>query len=435
MVQVQAFSGWRYDLSQVGSLSDVTAPPYDVIGPEQQKELYEQHPCNIVRLILNRDEPGDEGDAARYQRAAEFLRRWQADGILIREHEDALYVYHQEFDWEGTHFVRRGFLGRLRLEEFGKGQVYPHEQTMSGPKADRLALTKACRTNLSPIFGLFPDPENAVQAPLEEVARTLTPLEATDHLGVRHRLWPVTDPAAIAQVQNLLRDKPVFIADGHHRYETACNYRNELREQGQLAEDNSPADFVLMHFVSMGDPGLAILPTHRLISGLPPITADDLQAAVGNHIELEELASGPDGAEEAWELMSADGGQDVFGFGTAADNRWFFARVTDPSPMLELAPDHSDEWRELGVSLLHRLIIDHLIGQKFPDAEPTCRYVHLMDEVNAGLSEGSCQLACLVAPAGMEHIEAIASTFEKMPPKSTFFYPKLLSGLVLNPLE
>jgi len=435
MVDLRPFRGWRYDVSQVGSLAEVTAPPYDVIGPEEQKQLYERHPCNVVRLILNRDEPGDENSDARYQRAANFLRQWKSQGILQQEREDALYVYHQEFTWEGRTYLRKGFLGRCRLEEFGQGLVFPHEQTMSGPKADRLALTKACRTNLSPIFGLFPDDEAAVQKPLEEAVKGKTALEVTDSLGVIHRLWPVTDHAVLSQVGGLLREKPIFIADGHHRYETALAYRNELQQAGELNDESAPAHFVLMMLVAMSDPGLAILPTHRLISGLPELTADQLADALAGHFELESIGTGDAAARQTWEMMDADGGQDVFGFGTAADGEWVFARVTDASPMADLCPDQTPAWRELGVSVLHRLVLDHLIQKQHPQAELQCRYVHLMDEVNAGMSGKSCQLACLVAPAGIDHVREIASHYEKMPPKSTFFYPKLLSGLVFNPLE
>lgn len=434
MAEVQSFRGWRYDLSQVGALADVTAPPYDVIGPAAQDALYQQHPCNVVRLILNRSETGDESPDLRYDRAANFLRHWKSEGVLIQEHETAFYVYHQEFDWEGTHYVRKGFLGRLRLEDFGEGSVFPHEQTMSGPKADRLALLKACQMNLSPVFGLFPDADSAVQNPLEKAVLGETALEAVDDLGVTHRLWAVSDSTVLEQVTSGFSGKPVFIADGHHRYETACNYRNWLKEQGKLTDENHPANFVLMMFVGMSDPGLAILPTHRLISGLPKLSSDDVKAALGGHFELEEVGEGPEGADQAWGLMDADGGQDVFGFGTT-DGKWLFGRLTDGSPMDSLAADQSEDWRQLGVSLLHRLILDHLIGEKYPDAERACRYVHLMDEVNDGLSSGEFQLACLVAPAGIEHVESIASRFEKMPPKSTFFYPKLLSGLVFNPLS
>src|ERR1700722_10281851 len=210
MADVHPFRGWRYDLGQVGDLSEVTAPPYDVIGPDQQRDLYERHPCNVIRLILNRDEPGDTDPEARYKRAAKFLRHWQSEGILIPEHEDALYVYHQEFDWEGRRYVRKGFLARVRIEEFGRGKIYPHEQTLSGPKADRLALTKACRMNLSPVFGLYPGEANEE---LDSAIQGMTPLVAVDHLGVIHRMWPVTEVSVINEVRAQLRAASIFIAD------------------------------------------------------------------------------------------------------------------------------------------------------------------------------------------------------------------------------
>lgn len=435
MADIQPFRGWRYDLAQVGDLSDVTAPPYDVIDAEQQTQFYKQHPCNVIRLILNREEPGDTGPGDRYDRAANFLRHWQNEGVLIQEHEDALYVYHQEFEWEGQRYVRKGFLGRLRLEEFGAGHVFPHEQTMSGPKADRLALTKACRTNLSAIFGLYPDPGTGVQSHLENAILGLTALEATDHLGVIHRLWPVGNREAVNAVREGLKGQPIFIADGHHRYETALNYRNWLREQGRLTDDNAAANFVMMMFVGMNDPGLAILPTHRLISGLPELTAEDVAAALESHFDLEPMGDGAEGARQTWGMMDADGGQDVFGFGTAADGKWLMARLTDGSPMAELAADRSEEWRSLGVSILHKLVLEHLVARRYPEASQQCRYVHLLDEVTSAQADQSCQLACLVAPAGIEHVETIASKFEKMPPKSTYFYPKLLSGLVFHSVE
>lgn len=429
MAEVQPFQAWRYDVGQVGDLTDVVAPPYDVIDENFQEDLYKKHPCNCVRLILNRDEPDDSGVEDRYARARKFLKQWQQEGVLIQEHDNALYVYHQEFEWEGTTYCRKGFLGRLRLEELGEGKVFPHEQTMPGPKKDRLALLNACQTNLSPIFGLYPDEENAVMAPLDQAILTLTPLVATDHLGVVHKMWPVTDEAVISQVQAAIAEKPIFIADGHHRYETACNYRREREAAGELT-DSSAANYVLMTFVGMEDPGLAILPTHRLISGLPELSSDDVRSALGNHFAIEEV----DSAEAAWESLEMDGAQELFGIGTPADGKWLLARATDTSPMKDLAPDQSDDWRGLGVSLLHRMIVDHLIVGSNDGSEPKFKFVHLMDEVTEAMAAKSCQLAVLVNPAGMDHVQAISAELERMPPKSTFFYPKLLSGLVFNPL-
>lgn len=433
MVEVCPMRGWRYDVSQVGDLSDVITPPYDVIDEHQQNELFKKHPCNFIRLELNREEPGDASPDAKYERAAAFLKHWKIDGILRQENEDVLYVYSQEFVWEGQTFIRGGFLARVRLEEFGTGNVFPHEQTLSGPKLDRLMLIRATNTNLSPIFGLYPDESANVQQALDDVCLALTPSVATDHLGVIHRLWVIKDHHVIGQVQAGLQDKPVFIADGHHRYETALNYRRELQAAGKLANDMAGPNFVMMMFVGMQDPGLQILPTHRLVSGLPDITADQLQSCLEKCCDVQRIGTGDAAAKETWELIEADGGQSVFGFGTASDNTWLLARVTDASAMETLAADHSEAWRSLGVSLLHKLLLDELIFKQF-GGQPKFQYVHRLDETTAALNAKSHQIGCLVAPATIDHVREIAAGRETMPPKSTYFYPKLLSGLVVNTL-
>src|SRR3954471_6868534 len=263
MPDIQAFRGLRYDLKHVGSLSDVIAPPYDVIDSALQDQLYKQHPANVVRLILNRDEPGDNANNNRYTRAAKFFRNWRSEGVLFTESAPAVYVYHQQFNFAGQSYNRRGFMARVGLERFGEGNIYPHEETMSGPKQDRLLLTRACRANLSQIFGLYPDEQSEAQTLLDRETAEITPLEATDHLGVVHRLWPVTNLEVVGDVARLMAAKPVFIADGHHRYETACNYRDELAAGGKLPPSH-PANSVLMMCVSMSDPGMIVLPTHRI---------------------------------------------------------------------------------------------------------------------------------------------------------------------------
>jgi uncharacterized protein (DUF1015 family) len=285
--------------------------------------------------------------------------------------------------------------------------------------------------NLSPIFGLYPDDENLVQAPLEQAAAMAPPLEATDHLGVLHRLWPVSNRAAIDQARRLIREKPVFIADGHHRYETAINYRDGLIAGGKLAGADSPPNFVMMMFVGMSDPGLVILPTHRLVGGLAALTREDVAAALDQNFSLEPVGQGAAAARETWELIDADGGQDVLGLGTTKDGWWTLARLTDGSPMQTLAPDQSDDWRGLGVSLLHKLVLDYLLKAHHAGG-PKCRYVHQVDEVIAAQAAGEVPLACLVPPAQIEHVESIAARLEKMPPKSTYFYPKLQTGMVFN---
>jgi uncharacterized protein (DUF1015 family) len=342
---------------------------------------------------------------------------------------------------------------RTRLEKFGEGNIHPHEETHSGAKADRFKLWKACRANLSQIFGLYPDAENAAQNILEQAIIGQTPLVATDHLGVVHRIWPVTDIAVINQVTAAMAGKPVYIADGHHRYETALNIREdlgaELAQRGEQLPSEHPANFVLMMCVSMSDEGMLVLPTHRLFRGLPPMTAVQLTAKLGDFFTTEPAGEGSDRAISLWEEIESEGEQGAFGFYTAEDARWTLARITDKGRrrMADVASDHCSDWQTLGVSILHRLVVDTLLDK--PDL-PAPKYVRALHEVSVGLKEGDSagrdltgqqgsggrfELAALVMPATVEHIRAISNAGERMPAKSTYFYPKLLSGLVINPIE
>ena len=432
MADIRAFRAYRYDLGRVGALGDVVAPPYDVIDPDLQRALYARSPYNVVRLILNQETPTDGDADNRYARAAACLREWRREGVLTQDSARALYVYHQEFELDGRRYTRRGFMARVRLERFGEGRIFPHEETLSGPKADRLKLTRATGMNLSQVFGLYPDDEGAVQAMLDAAVARSLPLEATDHLGVVNRLWPVTDQHVVSAVTGLMGPRPLFIADGHHRYETALRYLEERRQAGEVRDAEAAPNFVLMMLVCMSDPGLLILPTHRLVDATGDWTADRLRERLGSHFKVEAVGRGEAGARAAWELIEADGGQDLLGFGTVADGLWQTARLRAPQAMAELAPDHSPAWRALAVSVLHVLVLDHLL--KVAGTEPRCRYVHLLREVIDATAAQECQLTVLVPPASMRQVEQIAGNREKMPPKSTYFYPKLLSGLVFNPL-
>lgn len=454
MPDIQAFRGVRYDLGHVGSLSNVIAPPYDVIDAELQTALYDKHPANVVRLILNRDEPSDDEHGNRYTRAARLFRSWQREGVLFTEAQPALYVYHQEFIEGGVTHTRRGFMCRVRLERFGEGSIYPHEETHGSAKADRLKLWTACKANLSQIFGLYPDEENEAQNLLEAATAGVTPLEASDHLGIVHRIWPVSDVAVITELIGAMGGRPVYIADGHHRYETACNIRDqlaaELAERGEMLPPDHPANFVLMMCVSMSDPGMLVLATHRLFRGLPAMTADELRTKLGDDFETQPASNGPDRARSLWEEIELEGNQGTLGLYTAKDDQWTLARLTEAGRkrMEEISADHSGDWQGLGVSLLHRLVMDTLLAPG--SSLPAPKYVRDIEEVVSGLTTGDAagrdatgqqgsggrfELAALVMPATVEHIRAISSHGERMPAKSTYFYPKLLSGLVINPLE
>jgi uncharacterized protein (DUF1015 family) len=445
MPEIQAFRGIRYNLGRVGELSKVVTPPYDVIGDELQQHFYDLHPNSFIRIDLNRMQPGDD-DASdnRYTRAAKFYKQWREEGTLTPEADPAIYVYHQEFTAAGRTYVRRGFLGRQRLSRFGEGQVFPHEETLPAAKVDRLMLTVVTKAQLSPIFGLYPDPDCEAQNLLDAAVADKTPLVATDHLGVVHRMWPLTDVATIAKLSALMGPKPIFIADGHHRYETACNYRDQVYDSGFLSPEH-PANYVLMMCVAMDDPGLIVMPTHRLFRAksaagqaakgdLPDLTSAELAAKLAPCFTTRPAGEGPEMAPTIWEDIETGGNQGAIGLYTRKDSRWIIATLTDAgrARMAEIAEDHTEAWRDLGVSILHRLIVDDILGCR---DLPKPGYVHLIEEVTDGLKTGEYPLAAVVMPATVDDVRTISMGGERMPAKSTYFYPKLLSGLVINPVE
>ncbi len=435
MPNIQPFQGLRYNLAQVGSLSDVVAPPYDVISPEMQDALYAKHPNNVVRLILNKQNPTDDEQDNRYTRSARTLKEWKESGVLVKEPNPSIYVYHQIFEAQGKKYVRKGFMCGCEAVPFGEGMVFPHELTMSGPKLDRLMLTTACKTNFSQIFGLYPDPENEVQNILEEAVAGETPFEATDENGVLNRMWVVDDADVISKVVALMGPKPIFIADGHHRYETACNYRNQIRQQGLLTSDH-PANHVLMVCVAMEDPGLIVMPTHRLFRNVPAFSQQDLFDRLGEFFNISTVGEGYNQAHKAWaeiELLNKQGTLALF---SARDGKWNLLQITDKgrAKMDEVAADHQPEWRQLGVAILHTLVIDALLGLKGHEKP---KYVHEVSEVVSNLkaSPEEFTLAALVMPATVELIQECSMVRERMPAKSTYFYPKLITGFVFKPLE
>lgn len=438
MPNIQPFAAYRYNPARVGALSDVVAPPYDVISPELQDALYAKHDNNVVRLILNKMLDSDDEANNRYTRSAKTLKQWKDEGVLQRETEPAIYVYHQIYSVGGKDYVRRGFMCRCEAVPFGEGMVFPHEETMSGPKMDRLMLTTACKMNFSQIFGLYPDENNKTQNLLEEAILGKTPIEATDHLGVTHRMWVVTDPAVISQVVAEMGPKPIFIADGHHRYETACNYRKQIRQTGAMTADH-PANYVLMVCIAMDDPGLIVLPTHRLFRGVPLMSQQDLIEKVGDCFRVTTVGDGAVVGEKAWTLVEQMNDQGTMAVYTAKDGRWSLLQITDAGrkKMAEIASDHHPEWQALGVAILHRLLVETLLGVHNPEKP---KYVHevreVVESIRAAADGGELfPLAALVMPATVGHIQELSMLRERMPPKSTYFYPKLITGFVFNPLD
>jgi uncharacterized protein (DUF1015 family) len=439
MPQTSPFASLRYNAEHIASLDDVIAPPYDVIDPALQDRLYKRHAANVVRVILNRDEPGDQSGDEKYSRAAKFVTQWTSEGVLKADDSPAFYVYHQTFTVDGVTHTRRGFQAVVRTTPFGQGNIYPHEETHPKAKVDRLKLTTATRQNNSQIFGLYPDPDNTIIDLLDDAATNVTPIIATDHLDVVHTMWPVTDAGVIAKVSGLMADKPMFVADGHHRYETSCNYKDQVAaEHGGSLPDNHPANFVMTMLVGMSDPGMIVLPTHRLLRGTHRFSSTEIMAALAGYFDITLVKGGIDVGATVWGQMESSDDQGLIGLYAVADDSWLLCKATElaEKKLQTLAPEKSDDWRALGVSLLHRLVIDDLL-QSAGHPKPT--YVHDADEVIEAIAGRGSQaesdsdepytLAALVMPAKLSHVEAISLHKERMPAKSTYFYPKLLSGL------
>lgn len=447
MADIQAFRGLRFDLSKVGSLSEVVAPPYDVISVEASAELYEKNEHNVVRLILNQ---GDKllPEQTVYERAAEYLKNWKNDGILRADGVGTIYVYHQTFKVEGIEYTRRGFIARVRIEPFGQGNIYPHEKTHSKVKEDRFRLMEACNCNLSPIFGIYSNKEGRPQSMLDSAIQDRTPLTAIDDEGVRHDLWMVTDPNAVAAAAQLMGPTPIYVADGHHRYETATSIRDSRRQREALEPDH-PVDYTMMMCVGMDDPGLVVLPTHRLFRGVGPMTSVELINKLNTSFDCEVVGSGVELTKDCWEAIQVEGEQSTMALYCRKDDTWVLARlgVGGVEIMESLAEGRSECWQGLGVAILHELILVHLLGY---GELPSPRYVHGIQEFVELLLAGDVderdatgqqgveaffELACLVMPATVADVKSISESGERMPAKSTFFFPKLLSGLVINSLD
>lgn len=428
MSDIRPFPAIRYNTAAGPDLSARIAPPYDVLSDADKQALLAKDAQNFVKIDLPHTPPKAAGPAEVYTGARAEMDAWLADGTMVNEDAPAIYVYHQQYTYAGQQFTRKMFGARLKLEPFGTGSVYPHEQTFGGPKEDRLALTKACEANMSPIFGLYPDTQNAVAEKLDSVT-SHSPLMTGNMDGIENKVWAVTDTALINEVQQLMSDKAVYIADGHHRYGTGLMHQEWAKEQrGDLAADD-PANFVLCVFCAMEDPGLLILPTHRVLANL--IVPSDLLEK-DDKIQVSELSV--ETATAAIEAVAQFGPQAVAMY-SSTDKRYLAVSPKSSTILDELAADHSPAWRMLGVSFLQAYLLDQVIKPALSGGEqPEVRYIKsdagAIDE--AVSANGS---AFLMQPNTMEELSGVCQAGDLMPQKSTFFYPKIASGFFVNPLH
>lgn len=430
MPELSSFRPYRYNPTAIPDLGAVIAPPYDVISPEKRESLIARDPHNVIQLILPE---GDE--TTRYKHAADLLQEWIASDILAREELPGIYAYAQIFKHpeSGVRIERRGFIAAVRLSPFSEGKILPHERTLSGPKADRLQLMLATRANLEPIFGVYRDSYGASGRKLEQAARESTPLlSATDSDGVEHRLWRLTNEQRIRSLQDDLERNTIFIVDGHHRYETALNYQRMVREQNPALPEGSPCDYIMMFLAPTSDPGLVILPTHRVVHSLPAFDLDELAGRLRSHFDVRVPASRAEGIEE----LRRQGRHPGFLL-LSGEHSIYIALRADANTDDLFDAGVPTALKQLDVSLLHDYIFQRLLGIT-PEAQAEQRnilYVKSIEEAMAAADRPEVQLVAVMNATRLQQVESVAESGTVMPQKSTYFYPKLASGLLFNPLE
>ncbi|HUI43410.1 MAG TPA: DUF1015 domain-containing protein [Terriglobia bacterium] len=435
MAEILPFRALHYNAPALGGLDKLVTQPYDKITPDLQARYYAASPYNLARIIRRR---ADAAEADPYAATASEFTDWIARGVLASDASPALYPYDQEYELPGQAGVRkrrRGFIGLCRLEDYSAGVVYRHEETLSGPKADRLALLRATRAHFGQIFLLYSDPEGVVERQLVNWTRREPAWESVDdEYRTRHEVWRVNSPGAIAKIQDAMRSRKLVIADGHHRYETALAYRNSLRAQGK---GNSAADYVMVTLVRMETDGLAILPTHRVIHGLEGFDWERFLAAARAFFDVKELAAPQPGGANAWQDVLAQVGRGGPAFiAYAGGSRAVVLALRDEAARCELA-DVPTGLARLDAFVLHRLLIEGAlrIDREAVREERNLHYERAMEAAVRAVDEGQAQACFLVNPTPIDAVRGNALAGQVMPQKSTDFYPKMLSGLTIYSLD
>lgn len=422
MAEIAPFRGFRYDTSVVGKLDEVVSPPYDVISSDDRIYYHRRHPKNFVRLVLGEEFDSDDDRENRFTRARRYLEQWSSDGTLKQDDRPAIYVYQQMFERAGPRRVR-GFVCAVKLHEYSERVILPHENTLAKPKSQLGRLIRETRANLDSIYGLYSDEDCELNAVMDAATADAPDAEAADKDGVVHRLWVVDDPGEIAEVVRFMADKQVAIADGHHRYETALAYRNEMREL--CGHDRELAsDYTLMTLVNVHEKDMTIFPTHRVVSGLAEDTLSGLERCWGSLFEA---------ADSTRETLTSDmASRRAIGVYTRGRAKTLCLKA-DPEGLLEGNPAS----RRLELNVLHTLILDRCLGideDKLRN-QTHVAYTRDAEEAMSLVDSGTHQLAFLLNEIEVKSVLEIASAGETMPQKATYFYPKLLSGLVLRRMD
>ena len=435
MANIKPFRGIRYNQNQIDKIDNVISQPYDRVRYGLQDKYYDLSDYNVTRIIKGKEFDDDNESNDVYTRAKAFLKEWLKEGVLVREEEPALYVYHQEFPLsDGELVTRKALINAFELAEFDEGIVLPHERTHAGPKVDRLNLTRATETYFGNIFMLYPDPENKVDAILSKAINRKPDIEARElhEKDVLHKVWVVTNQDVIQAVtEEMAPKRNLIIADGHHRYETALNYRAEQREKYPDAPENAGFNYRMVAMVSMSNPGLTILPTHRLIFDYEQKSSAEVIERLEEYFSVEKVA---DRAMLEAKMDQAEG--QVGAMGIVTHEGVYFLKLEDDAIMDALAPDRVDAWRELDVSILHNLVLEHVmeIDPEKIDNKENIEYLREPDMGYDRVSEEETAYLFILNPTRIEQVKACTKVGEKMPQKSTDFYPKVITGLAMLPV-
>ena len=441
MATMTPFRGILYNQEKSGSISELVCPPYDIISPSQQQELYRKNPHNVVRLEFGLESPGDTETDNRYTRAAADLQEWLKADILRPSEQPGIYIYEMEYSSGNKTRKLRGMICLVKIEDYETGIVKPHETTLSGPKTDRLKLLRSCKASFSQIFSLFSDQQNKVAGMLSKTpARPEMEVKSQD--GVIHRVWTLTEKKDIEFISRELADKPIFIADGHHRYDTAINYRNERRKAAGTFTGDEPYNYVAMFLARIEDPGLTVLPAHRTLFNLPDFDPKRFEDDLNRYFNIERIdfdkKSETADRRTVLDTMAhrADRAH-VFGMRVRGEKSYYILTLRNEADMDGLIPDRSTAYRRLDVSILHHLIIDKLLGIKMDTHKLGLNIEYIKDaaEADKRVHDGAAEIVFFMNPTKVREVKDVASAGERMPQKATYFYPKLLTGLVMHMVE
>lgn len=426
MAVIKPFRGMRYNTENAGKISELCCPPYDIIDEKQRLSYISQNEYNVIRLELPK-----EGENP-YANAKYILDMWKDKGVLVCEDKPAIYIYEEEFTAYGQRKSIKGIIARVQLEEFSKGIILPHEFTLSKAKEDRFNLMKATNCNFSQIYALYMDSEHTTLKTIDEQSDCASALEFTDDDNVTHRLWIVTDEEVIAKLVSDFSERKLYIADGHHRYETALNYRNYCRENG-ISKVGDPQDFQMIYLVDMEHPGLVVFPTHRLVRDLPDFDKEKVLDGCREYFDVTQY-SGTENMES--ELAKQyDAGKKAFGF-YCGNGEWYMLVLKNIEVMSEMLPDLSQPSQQLDVSVLHTLVLEKIFGidKENMANQINLTYTKFFSEAVSAVDGKKAQCSFVLNPTRVTEIRDVAAAGEKMPQKSTYFYPKMITGMVMNDL-